>query len=456
MEALHSSRGSSRSFNQAVPRSNEFLSCAKTSWKIRQQERSRQQQHQRGPADGNPPLPLPSPKNPNLLLASSAGPPPASLVILEDGLTLLRAMEYGTKKLQGLVRRRGHTNDPTEEIGAIVRQLEQDFKELTSYCEQILKIRRRKQEKRHWDLVVQWFQQVANHHSGQLQDCLKLRGEILADQAQKRRKLVNRNSGKNKNKSNASFKGTEIGAALGAASASGAATPLFDSPLFTAKPPNRNHNNNNNNDNTPTRRDDNGIQVTKQQSASRRVQPATSGNSSNYYQQKTPAINGARTGAVGTAYGSAYGGAYGGASSAGYGGGGYGGGGMRQRRGGNNPPSSSVPFEEQEEEQKIHSQIQIREQKRQTQQRLDEARQAESTLSQVATLYSKMSTLITQQGETLEKIEDDVECALVDVSAGQEELTKLYSIKKGNRPLIIKIYSILIFLIIFMRGYKDR
>jgi hypothetical protein len=439
MEVLHSSRGSSRSFNQAVPRSNEFLSCAKTSWKIRQQERVRQQQHQRGPGEGNPSLPLSSPKNPNLLLASSAGPPPASLVILEDGLTLLRAMEYGAKKLQGLVRRRGHTNDPTEEIGAIVRQLEQDFKELTSYYEQILKTRRRKQEQRHWDLVVQWFQQVANHHSGQLQDCLKLRGEILADQAQKRRKLVNRNGG-NKNKTNASFKGTEIGTALGAASASGAATPLFDNPLFTARQTKRNNN-------APKRREENGLHATKQQSASRRVQPATTGSSSNYYREKTPTTNGTRTGAVGTAYGSAYGGA----SSAG-----YGGGGMRQRRGGNDPTSSTIPLQEQEEEEKIHSQIQIRERKRQTQQRLDEARQAESTLSQVATLYSKMSTLITQQGETLEKIEDDVECALVDVSAGQEELTKLYSIKKGNRPLIIKIYAILIFFIIFMRGYKDK
>ena len=67
-----------------------------------------------------------------------------------------------------------------------------------------------------------------------------------------------------------------------------------------------------------------------------------------------------------------------------------------------------------------------------------------------------MSTLITQQGETLDSIEDDVECALVDVSAGQEELTILYSIKKGNRPLILKTYAILIFLIVFMRGYRDR
>mmetsp|Transcript_6733 Transcript_6733/g.7809 ORF Transcript_6733/g.7809 Transcript_6733/m.7809 type:complete len:193 (-) Transcript_6733:12-590(-) len=121
-----------------------------------------------------------------------------------------------------------------------------------------------------------------------------------------------------------------------------------------------------------------------------------------------------------------------------------------------NSASSNIPVQEQEEEEKVHTQIQMRERKRQTQQRLDEARQAESTLSEVAKLYGKMSTLITQQGETLEKIEDDVESALVDVSAGQEELTKLYSIKKGNRPLIVKTFFILNFLVVFMRTYYKK
>jgi syntaxin 5 len=86
---------------------------------------------------------------------------------------------------------------------------------------------------------------------------------------------------------------------------------------------------------------------------------------------------------------------------------------------------------------------------------LDEARQAETALGELGTLFGKMSSLIVEQGETLEKIEDDVEAAHADVMAGQDEIAKLYSIKKGNRPLIIKTFAILIFLIIFMRGYKN-
>ena len=76
-------------------------------------------------------------------------------------------------------------------------------------------------------------------------------------------------------------------------------------------------------------------------------------------------------------------------------------------------------------------------------------------LGELGQLFGKMSNLITHQGETLEKIEDDIENAHNDVIAGQEELTKLYHIKKGNRPLIIKTFAILIFLIVFMRRYKN-
>ena len=57
-------------------------------------------------------------------------------------------------------------------------------------------------------------------------------------------------------------------------------------------------------------------------------------------------------------------------------------------------------------------------------------------------------------GEVLEKVEDDVEAGLAEVTAGQEEITTLYALKKGNRALIIKLFSLLIFLIIFMRFYK--
>ena len=99
-------------------------------------------------------------------------------------------------------------------------------------------------------------------------------------------------------------------------------------------------------------------------------------------------------------------------------------------------------------------QIEMRRQNRQTASRLQSARMAEKSLAELTTMFSKMSNLITQQGEVLERIEDDVEAAGGDIDAGHDELVKVYGYTKGNRALILKVFAVLIFLICFMRFYK--
>eukprot|EP01082_Thalassiosira_pseudonana_P005777 g5294.t1 g5294 contig2:180304-180972(+) len=101
----------------------------------------------------------------------------------------------------------------------------------------------------------------------------------------------------------------------------------------------------------------------------------------------------------------------------------------------------------------IQQQIQTRRQNRQTQSRLASARLAEKSIAELGTMFTKMSTLISQQGEMLERIEDDVEAAGGDIDAGHEELVKVYGMTKGNRALILKVFGILIGLIIFMKLY---
>ena len=59
-----------------------------------------------------------------------------------------------------------------------------------------------------------------------------------------------------------------------------------------------------------------------------------------------------------------------------------------------------------------------------------------------------------EQSSQIDKIEDDVEAASLDVQKGQEAIHKVYSLKKGNRPLILRVFGILIFVIIFMRFYR--
>ena len=99
-------------------------------------------------------------------------------------------------------------------------------------------------------------------------------------------------------------------------------------------------------------------------------------------------------------------------------------------------------------------QIQTRRHNRQTASRLQSARLAEKSIAELTTMFSKMSNLISQQGEVLERIEDDVEAAGGEIDAGHDELVKVYGYTKGNRALILKVFGILIFLIFFMRFYK--
>lgn len=98
-------------------------------------------------------------------------------------------------------------------------------------------------------------------------------------------------------------------------------------------------------------------------------------------------------------------------------------------------------------------QIQERRTMRRTKDRLRSARQAEAQLADLTGMFGKMSELIHSQGETLEKIEDDVEAGHEYINAGVEEIGKLQQIKKGNRSLIVKVFAILIFFIIAMRWF---
>ncbi|KAL7437407.1 hypothetical protein ACHAXM_005639 [Skeletonema potamos] len=101
----------------------------------------------------------------------------------------------------------------------------------------------------------------------------------------------------------------------------------------------------------------------------------------------------------------------------------------------------------------LQQQIQERRQNRAAQSRLASARLAEKSIAELGVMFTKMSTLISQQGEVLERIEDDVEAAGADIDAGHDELVKVYGMTKGNRGLILKVFGILIFLIVFMKLY---
>jgi syntaxin 5 len=66
---------------------------------------------------------------------------------------------------------------------------------------------------------------------------------------------------------------------------------------------------------------------------------------------------------------------------------------------------------------------------------------------QMGKLFSKMSELVMAQGETITRIEDDVEFGLTETQEAHKSMEYFYEITKGNRSLIFKIFGLLIFFI---------
>ena len=392
--------------------------------------------------------------------------------LCEDGLSLLRTMDAELSQLESLVRRRGHTNDPTEEMSASVRRLEADAQELASLVKTGFVVPHSgTQYQKHRQLIATWLETVANQQMAKLKEILKVRGNVLADQAQ-RRKLLNpqgpggstsnsgaggNGSGGNGLNSNGTLGGLATASALSSLQPKKMAPRAMDTPLFNMSPlPKPNtyiHKNGSNGYSSHAT-----AAGTTTTTANTSQPPAYARIGNNPYASNTN--NNSPLGGYGP-------GGYGGG---GYGGGTYGGGvsgsssgGMRQRRAAAGRSSNNAQQQQQQQQQhdqspeeaaQIQAQIQQRQAKRQTEHRLQEAQQAERTLANLTTMFSKMTNLISQQGEVLENIEDDVEAGLQDIIGGQDEITTLYGIKKGNRGLIIKLFSLLIFLIIFMRFYK--
>ena len=449
---MDSALTSKRSYSHAVCRSSELLSCAKTAVKIAQ---SRWQQN-KSTTNGTR---LPNDSS-NSDWIGNLNPSDLELynhnkqhqhsplnAALEDGLEILEVMESELQRLNELVRRRGHSNDPTQEISASVAAIEKDVVELTSIVQTMVTRgsvgrQQNQQRQKHIKVIQEWFQTMIQHYAAQLKDILSVRATVLAEQA-RRRGMFQPNSNTTTNTS-----------AM-----------------------------NNNRSGYSSHIDPNSSVTNEAQNALFAPLPHRSNPQSMYssYPPQSKLNNGATSQKLSNGYGSG-----GGSSTANAGAGGYGGNyystnhhphdngvgsdattvssetGMRRRK---QPYSTSIPGggvttnNHGSDGDRSQQQLSVLEQpqhNRQTAARLKEARQAEQSLAALGTIFGKMSTLIVQQSETLSKIEDDVEAAHVDVDAGHNEITTLYSIKKGNRMLIIKVYSLLIFLIVFMRFYVKK
>lgn len=476
--------------SHSVSRSSEFLSAARTALKIAQQQHhNRQQQIQNGTyvggGDKENELPewminitptelnlfQPQPSYNNNTIDSQEDD---TISLIQDSQTLLKLLDTHLSELHSLVRRRGHTNDPTIEISSTIEKFQEGAQEIKVVCDSLrlagtkpcneetnLNVlygggnkRSSIQRRKHYELLSSQLESKAKERTDQLKKKLETRSKVLRDQTTRRKMLASGGGGVSSN-GNGSAAPTSGGGVQPIATRLPTqkkgvinTTSQFQSPLFTSTQPGVSSG---------------GGVTNRKNTTSTTSKP---GGYSGY-----AGYGGSSAAATPSSSG------YGGAS---YGGAGYGGTtsappsfatGMRQRKqqGGQSytqqqQPKSSIQIDSGQDddyedkytkngESSVQAQILRRRNNRATKNRAAQARLAEKSIAELGVMFTKMSSLISQQGEVLERIEDDVEAAGLDIDAGHDELVKVYGMTKGNRGLILKVFGILIFLIVFMKLY---
>ena len=528
----------------AIDRSTELLSVARTALCIAQQQQQQQQQQQLEQDVTNEnesstnwilsmktsDLTLHNPNNNNIHTHINN----TARELLSEAVLTLNHLDETLKKLSKLVKRRGHTNDPTNDINLAMCDFQSLVKDIMEVINTTLpqaaalplsisnstsstsRVLSSSQRRKHYDHAAKILKQSVEVRMEQFKNVMKVRGDVIKDLTLRRERLLK--------KSGANVAGSGVAGSIDQLSSSNGMNnighnnrimnrmnggtntmtnnaPLkqnpsvmepknvksqLNSPLFTMSSPTMSNPYAKSNLKTSS-----SYKPSYQSRTNANYNGNGNGNGNPYSRKPMTTTSTSKTHA--SSYGSSggYGGGGGAAAAAasggyGYNAAGYGGynnslsnsTGMRHRGGNmntttsnhntynnnnNNNNSSYNPYQ-MEEEIKVHdknnsddtniqTQIQKRRQARQTQNRLDSARMAEKTLAELTSMFGKMSHLIQSQGETLEKIEDDVEVAMGYVDDGYEEVGKLHDWKQGNRGLIIKCFGILIFVVIFMRYY---
>lgn len=74
----------------------------------------------------------------------------------------------------------------------------------------------------------------------------------------------------------------------------------------------------------------------------------------------------------------------------------------------------------------------------------------ETTIAELGQIFQQLAHMVAGQGETIQRIDENVEDALIHVEKGQDQLMKYWNSVSSNRWLMAKIFSILIvFIFIF-------
>lgn len=82
--------------------------------------------------------------------------------------------------------------------------------------------------------------------------------------------------------------------------------------------------------------------------------------------------------------------------------------------------------------------------------RADAVRQVESTIVELGQIFNQLATMVQEQGETVDRIDANVDDTVSNMDAGQNQLMMYYNSISGNRALILKVFgTLLMFLVLW-------
>lgn len=79
------------------------------------------------------------------------------------------------------------------------------------------------------------------------------------------------------------------------------------------------------------------------------------------------------------------------------------------------------------------------------QQRNSAVETIEATINEVGNLFQQLATMVTEQGETIQRIDQNVEDIDMNIMGAQRELLKYYAHISNNRWMFLKIFGVLLF-----------
>lgn len=75
-------------------------------------------------------------------------------------------------------------------------------------------------------------------------------------------------------------------------------------------------------------------------------------------------------------------------------------------------------------------------------------RQVESTVVELGQIFNQLATMVSEQGELVERIDANVEDTVTNMQAGQNQLMLYYNSIAGNRALILKVFGVLLLFLV--------